>query len=125
MKRTILFFALYCLFSLSVSGQYAQGGISRSTGIDTTKLQSSIVLKSIKVPANKGFNFETNFWQTGDKNRIRLDTLIFRNVSYNYKYVEIGVSYQKTLMNTVKTNYITSDKFRGWQVVFSPVNYWK
>jgi len=130
MKRAILFFVIGCLFSFNVSGQSNPGfaGGSGGAGIDTTKLPPSIMIQSFKIPERKGPGFETgvnyNFWQQGEKNRIRLDTLFYRNSSYQYKYFEIGVTYQHTLTNTIRSNYISSDRFRGWQLGFSsPFNF--
>jgi len=128
MKRAILFFVIGCLFSFNVSGQYNSGFAGGGAGIDTTKLPPSIMIQSLKIPEKKRFGFETgvnyNLGLQGEKNRIRLDTLFYRNSSYQYKYFEIGVTYQHTLTNTIRTNYISSDRFNGWKVGFSsPFNF--
>ena len=128
MKQAILFFVIGCLSCFNVSGQYNTGFAGGGTGIDTTKLQPFVMPKSLKIPVRKGFGFETgvnyNFEQQGEKNRIRLDTLYYRNTSYQYKHFEVGVTYQHTLTNTIRTNYISSDRFNGWKVGFSsPFNF--
>jgi hypothetical protein len=125
MKRMILFCAIYCLTSIDVSGQYSQRGLGRSAVNDTTTLQTSVLtFKSLKIPLAKDLFPETaqnhNLWQPEGKNKIRLDTIMFRNESYKYKHFEIGVTYQSGFMNTVKTNYITSNKFREWKFMFNP-----
>jgi len=128
MKRTILFFVICCLSSFYVSGQYNPGYNSGSVGSDTTKLQQYFVVHTLKIPERKGVAFNAginlNLGQQGGKNKIRLDTLFVRNVSHQYKYLEIGVTYQPTLTNMIRTNYITSDKFHGWKLGFSsPFNF--
>jgi hypothetical protein len=125
-----------CLFSFSVSGQYNPGVAGGSAGIDTTQLQPpSVLSRSIKIPANKGLNLGSSLdyalRQPGNKNSIFTDTLLIRNASYPFlrqslhmKYVQIGVMYQHGLTNTIKTNYITSDKFHGWKLGYStPFNF--
>jgi hypothetical protein len=140
MKRTIIFLLICGLTSFGVSGQTNPVDDSVSADDDTTKVQSSVILQTIKLPANKGFNFSTganiNFRQPGEIKRIRLDTLFIGpasyygnssyigNSSYNYKSFEIGVTYRDGLSNTIKTNYITTDNMRGLKVgVSAPFNF--
>ncbi|MDR0430753.1 MAG: hypothetical protein LBH58_09790 [Tannerellaceae bacterium] len=56
------------------------------------------------------------FRQNGEDSKNSFDIPLAGKIAYNFKIVEIGVSYKHGLMNVVKTGHIDSGKFRDWQL---------
>ncbi|WP_160150104.1 outer membrane beta-barrel protein [Parabacteroides sp. Marseille-P3160] len=56
------------------------------------------------------------FKQDGESSNNEFDVPLVGKLAYHFKLFELGISYKYGLMNTIKTDYIKSGKFRDWQL---------
>lgn len=65
-----------------------------------------------------GLGLEPTYFisQNGEKSKNKFDVPIFAKIAYNFSHFELGLSYKHGLLNTIKTDYLDSGRFRDVQL---------
>lgn len=78
---------------------------------------------TVNYPVYKGLSVglgvePTYYFVSYEKNDMKrpLDVPFVGKIAYNFKFMELGISYKHGLMNVVETKDFASGRFRDWQV---------
>lgn len=72
------------------------------------------VYKGLSIGA--GFEPTYYFRQSGENSSVNFGIPVVGKIAYNFKFLELGLSYKYGLINTIKTDYMDSGKFQDWQL---------